>query len=138
MNRGDQLSDEIQIRVPSDEATWYEIGSFALSFNGYERFLGDIGLFANETARTWRDTQVLPDDLTSLRSALFYEQRHWHHFGDEPDETTDMPYVRALVRAIRTIVGPTLLGTIRPNKFMTLETCYAIVGIRLLMKELFL
>jgi hypothetical protein len=39
---------------------------------------------------------------------LFFEQRHWHHFGTEIDPQS-MAYIKALVASIRTTLqaGPT-------------------------------
>jgi hypothetical protein len=104
------MEEKTLVPVPADDASWYDIGVFALSYNGYDRYLGEIGPFANETSRTWWKTQVLPNDLASLRAVLFYEQRRWHHFGDAPDETTAMPYIKALLTAIRTLTVSTLPG----------------------------
>jgi hypothetical protein len=35
-----------------------------------------------------------------LRTCLFFEQRRWRHFGDEPDEEA-MEYIRSVVQKIR-------------------------------------
>lgn len=88
--------------LPSASAEWYEIGRFALSFNGYERWgsfrkCAEIG---NRGAEAFRAEGALPESLTELRTCLFFEQRRWRHFGFDPDEQ-GMEYIRALVERIR-------------------------------------
>ncbi|MEY4182682.1 MAG: hypothetical protein RLZZ217_1308 [Planctomycetota bacterium] len=38
--------------------------------------------------------------MRDLRACLFFEQRRWRHFGDEPDAEA-MADIRGLVEAIR-------------------------------------
>ena len=88
--------------VPASDAGWSQIGRFALTFDGYERWgsfekCAEIG---NRWAKAYTDGQTLPDSLTDLRTCLFYEQRRWRHYGWEPDEGA-MSYIHALVEAIR-------------------------------------
>jgi len=88
--------------LPSASAEWHEIGKFALSFNGYERWgsFGKCAERANGGAELYRTEGVLPTSLTELRTCLFFEQRRWRHFGFYPDEQ-GMEYIRALVERIR-------------------------------------
>ena len=88
--------------LPSASAEWHEIGKFALSFNGYERWgsFGKCAERANGGAELYRTEGVLPTSLTELRTCLFFEQRRWRHFGLEPDEE-EMDYIHALVERIR-------------------------------------
>ncbi len=78
--------------LPAPTAEWQEINAFALTFNGYTHW-GSFEKCA-EVANTRRQ-----NSLTDLRTCLFFEQRRWHHFGDEPDEDS-MRYIRSLVQAI--------------------------------------
>jgi len=94
--------------LPSPHAEWHEIGGFALSFNGYERWgsfkkCAEIGYGG---AEAFRAEGVLPSSLTKLRTCLFFEQRRWRHFGFDPDEKA-MEYIRALVERIREEVRAT-------------------------------
>lgn len=91
-NDGLRLDD-----IPGPEADWYTIGTFALTFNGYE----ECGSF-EECARIANEAR--PTTLTELRACLFFEQRRWRHFGDEPDEE-DMTYIKGLVEQISTKVA---------------------------------
>jgi hypothetical protein len=54
----------------------------------------------------------LPDTLDELRGCLFYEQRRWHHFGEEPTGRS-AEYMWALVSAIGALAVP-LVPTIDP------------------------
>lgn len=94
------LTEEI---VPAADAPWYpDIVEFAVTFNGYEALggTGPIGSLANSVVSEWRSSGRLPDNLVELRSCLFFEQRRYRHFGEDPDEA-DMPYMRALIEGIR-------------------------------------
>lgn len=91
--------------MPSDDTDWHVIETFALTYNGYDRWPGtpSCGDVANEVAQTFAETGQLPTDLDVLRSSLFFEQRRWRHYGDFPDERA-MQYIRALLRGIRSEV----------------------------------
>lgn len=101
-------ADLTESDLPSPHAEWHEIGRFALSFNGYERWgsfkkCAEIGYGG---AEAFRAEGVLPSSLTELRTCLFFEQRRWRHYGFDPDEQA-MEYIRALVERIREEVGAT-------------------------------
>lgn len=72
--------------------------------NGYKE-LGDdrVGSVANSAREHFaREGTIDPElQLTELRGCLFFEQRRFRHFGHDPTED-DVPYIRALVEAIRT------------------------------------
>lgn len=95
-------ADLKQSDVPPSNAGWYEIGRFALTFNGYERWgsFEKCAEVANLATQTFRESGSLPESLTDLRTCLFFEQRRWHHFGFDPDEKS-MNYISALVEQIR-------------------------------------
>jgi len=98
------------ITVPPAGAPWWLVlDRFALTYNGYDRFDGDLADFANETKRSYLADGVLPYDLHLLRCVLFYEQRRYRHFDAEP-EGQDRQYVDDIVELIRELSGGTLPG----------------------------
>ena len=91
--------------VPGPRASWSTIQHFALTIDGYARWrsterCAEIG---NGLRDRYRTTRELPRDLSRLRTALFFEQRRYRHFGEAP-QGEDLEYVRALVNAIRAVV----------------------------------
>ena len=82
--------------IPSSSARWDKISEFALTFDGYK----EHGSFAKcaEIANEQRHST-----LTELRTCLFFEQRRWRHYGDEPDDEA-MGYIKSIVEKIRTMV----------------------------------
>ena len=86
-----QLSD-----LPDASASWTEIGEFALSYNGFKA-QGSFEACAKIANEERQDT------LSDLRTCLFFEQRRWQHYGDEPDDEA-MAYIRSLVEQIRAIL----------------------------------
>ncbi|MCP2013222.1 hypothetical protein L1280_000350 [Deinococcus sp. HSC-46F16] len=110
----DIANDELRPdHVPASDADWFTLSTFALTFDGYEQSGGfeRCGDLANATLERFNTTGEVSDDLNVLRSCLFFEQRRWRHFGEEPGDR-DMRYIRALVEAIRRHVegGATLAG----------------------------
>ena len=92
--------------VPTRASTIDEIFRFALTFNGYERLGGfePVGELANDVSEAWHTNGDFPDDVDALRTALFFEQRRWRHFGYPPDEAADR-YLRALVDQLHAVSG---------------------------------
>jgi hypothetical protein len=82
-----------------DQMTWIH---FALTFDGYEEKGGfdTCASFADATRKHWQQTGALPDDLSDLRAALFFEQRRWRHSDEQPFTDDEWRYWRALVHAI--------------------------------------
>lgn len=80
------------------------IGLFALTLNGYEIMGGlhECGELANRVKKGFsaklESLQGL--SLTDLRACLFFEQRRFRHFGEEP-QGDDRVFVNALLDAIR-------------------------------------
>lgn len=88
--------------LPGPEAGWGEIQRFALTFDGYTH-AGSVercGEIANAAAERFAQGKGLFDSLDDLRTCLFFEQRRWRHFAEDPDEET-MRYIRALLEAVR-------------------------------------
>lgn len=87
--------------IPSPDAEWDEIQEFALTFNGYE-FWGSFEKCADMANARRRGSP------SEIRTCLFFEQRRWRHFGEDPDAEA-MIYIRELVDQIRARVeGSTL------------------------------
>jgi hypothetical protein len=85
------------LSIPNPDASWAEMGEFALTFDGYKVW-GSFEKCA-EIANSRRH-----ESLTDLRTCLFFEQRRWRHFGENPVEET-MVYIRSLVEEIRSMVA---------------------------------
>ena len=79
--------------LPAQDASWTTIQEFALSFDGY-RYWGSFERCAGIANR--RDH----GSLTELRTCLFFEQRRWRHFGEEPNADA-MSYIHGIVDSIR-------------------------------------
>ena len=79
--------------IPTPDADITEIEHFALTFNGYEHWgsLEQCAAVANSQRH---------DNLTDLRTCLFFEQRRWRHFGASPRPEAKA-YVRSLIAKIR-------------------------------------
>ena len=97
--------------LPSPGAEWWQIWEFALAFDGYDQCgsfdeCADIG---NRWAAAYARDKSLSESLTELRTCLFFEQRRWHHFGDDPDEASAR-YIRDLLDEIRRRVLPGEVG----------------------------
>ena len=50
-----------------------------------------LGKIGNAIREEWQDHGVLPNDLSLLRLALFFDYRRWHHYGEPPPNATDCP-----------------------------------------------
>lgn len=79
--------------LPGSATSWDEIQRFALTFDGYEHCGSSEACAAVANARK-------ADSLSDLRTCLFYEQRRWRHFGEEPD-TKAMTYIKSVLEQIR-------------------------------------
>lgn len=97
------------IDVPSPDADLPTIMDFALTYNGYNRFEGNLGEFANIARQWWARLGQTPWDVDSLRAALFYEQRRHRHLESTPS-ASDMEYLRAVIASIRVKAGDQLPG----------------------------
>ncbi len=90
--------------IPRRGESWDTVSDFALSYDGYG---------TGTTFPSWRAASCsagpaaapLPATLDELRGCLFYEQRRWHHFGEEPTGRS-AEYMWALVDAIAALADP--------------------------------
>ncbi len=101
--------------VPEIDAPWLDIWKFALTYNGYDRHGGMEGVapIANTARHTWDQDGLLPDSLDTSRTALFFEQRRYHHFGNDPTGK-DAHYIRALLGQIAELSGGVVTGAHDP------------------------
>lgn len=97
-----------RIEVPHPDTPWFGILEFALSYNGYMRHgtFEAVADIADGVRQQWRDTGHFDADLDSLRCALFFEQRAYHHSDSNPNAE----YIQALLIAIRDASGGTVPG----------------------------
>jgi len=86
--------------IPPIDSDYSTIAGFALSFDGYSR-IKDISIFANKIVEEFKKDKSITEKLTltELRASLFYEQRRFHHFGEDP-EGGDREYINCLVSEI--------------------------------------
>lgn len=96
--------------VPARGAWWESIEEFALTYDGYA-YWSDVAELGNSTMQRWTRDHVLPSTMHELRGCLFYEERRWHHFGEEPSGR-GAEYVWALLDAVRT--RTTFVATLAP------------------------
>ena len=87
-------------QIPPIDSEYSRIAAFALTFDGYNR-IKDIALFANKIVAEFENDQAIITKLTltELRACLFYEQRRYHHFGEDP-EGEDREYINHIVSEI--------------------------------------
>ena len=87
-------------QIPPIDSDYSHIAGFALTFDGYSR-IKDIALFANKIVEKFHEDQSATEKLTltELRACLFYEQRRYHHFGEDPDGE-DRDYINKLLLEI--------------------------------------
>ena len=95
--------------VPRRGESWDAVSDFALSYDGYA-YWDDLSTLAGRVLQRWTRRRSLPDTLDELRGCLFYEQRRWHHFGEEPTGRS-AEYMWAMVDAIGALALPLPAGT---------------------------
>ncbi len=84
--------------IPGRGAPWEAVEEFALSYDGYGYWSG-LAELAGRSVQGWTRHRSLPGSLDELRACLFYEQRRWHHYGQEPcGRAAD--YLGALLEAV--------------------------------------
>jgi hypothetical protein len=90
--------------VPASARDLDAVNAFALSFDGYAHWGERCGPRAEKAARVFRAAGRVPDDLSSLRACLFYEQGRLHWTEAPPDEEW-FAWIQALLDAIRAAAG---------------------------------
>jgi hypothetical protein len=95
--------------IPRRVDSWDTVSDFALSYDGYE-YWDDLPELARRVLQRWTRSRTLPDTLDELRGCLFYEQRRWHHFGEDPSGRS-AEYMRAVIDAIRALAVPVTPST---------------------------
>ena len=89
--------------VPRRGESWDAVSDFALSYDGYA-YWDDLSTLAGRVLQRWTRRRSLPATLDELRGCLFYEQRRWNHFGEEPTGRS-AEYMWAMVEAIGAMVA---------------------------------
>ena len=97
-NGGLALSD-----VPGRGDPWETVSCFSLSYDGYA-YWDDLTEVAARSLRRWTRDRTVPATIDEVRGCLFYEQRRWHHFGEEP-HGRGAEYVGDLLDALRRLVA---------------------------------
>ncbi len=92
------------VGVPRRGSSWDAVADFALSYDGYG-YWDDLPELARRVLQHWTRSRSLPGTLDELRGCLFYEQRRWHHFGEDPTGRSAQ-YMWAIVDAIAALVAP--------------------------------
>jgi hypothetical protein len=89
--------------IPDRGDTWDAVSSFSLSYDGYA-YWDDVSELATRWTRSWTRLHALPTSIDEVRACLFYEQRRWHHFGEEPNGRGER-YIWALLDTLRSLVA---------------------------------
>jgi hypothetical protein len=89
--------------IPERGDSWDAVCSFSLTYDGYA-YWTDVSELATRSVRTWTRHHRLPATIDEVRACLFYEQRRWHHFGEDPNGR-GAQYVWALLDTLRNLVA---------------------------------
>jgi len=89
--------------IPDRGDSWDAVSSFSLSYDGYA-YWDDVSELATRCIRAWTRDHTLPGSIDEARACLFYEQRRWHHFGEDPNGR-GAQYVWALLDTLRSLVA---------------------------------
>jgi hypothetical protein len=89
--------------IPDRGDAWDAVSSFSLSYDGYA-YWDDVSELATRCIRSWTRDHTLPTSIDEVRACLFYEQRRWHHFGEDPNGR-GAQYVWALLDTLRSLVA---------------------------------
>ncbi len=98
--------------IPDRSDSWDAISSFSLSYDGYA-YWDDVSELATRSIRNWTRHHCLPATIDEVRGCLFYEQRRWHHFGEEPNGRGGY-YLWALLDSLRSLVAARTTATAPP------------------------
>ncbi|MHB8328189.1 MAG: hypothetical protein ACYDD6_00935, partial [Acidimicrobiales bacterium] len=90
--------------VPGRGGSWEAVEEFALTYDGHA-YWSDVAELGNRAMQHWTRDRALPTMLDELRGCLFYEERRWHHFGEDP-HGRGAEFVWALLDSIRELATP--------------------------------
>jgi hypothetical protein len=88
--------------IPHRGDSWEAVSTFALSYDGYA-YWDDVAALATRAMRRWIRDRTVPTSIDEVRGCLFYEQRRWQHFGEDPTGRRAL-YVWVLLDALRALV----------------------------------
>jgi hypothetical protein len=97
--------------IPEHGDPWDAVSSFSLSYDGYG-YWDDVSELATRSMRRWTRARTLPATVDEVRACLFYEQRRWHHFGEDPNGR-GAQYIWALLDALRSLTAVRTVETAR-------------------------
>jgi hypothetical protein len=89
--------------IPERGDPWDAVSSLSLSYDGYA-YWDDVIELATRSIRSWTRDRAVPGTIDEVRACLFYEQRRWHHFGEDPSGRGAL-YIGALLDTLRTLVA---------------------------------
>jgi hypothetical protein len=89
--------------IPERGDPWDAVSSLSLSYDGYA-YWDDVTELATRSIRSWTRDRAVPGTIDEIRACLFYEQRRWHHFGEDPSGR-GARYIGALLDALRALVA---------------------------------
>ena len=96
--------DEMWLEPDADVTDLFSLWYYALTVNGYRyapAHLGvDCGDLANQRLDVYRQTGKWAGTFPELRCCLFFEQRRWRHFGEDP-EGKELTALQDLYRALQ-------------------------------------
>jgi hypothetical protein len=88
--------------IPHRGDSWETVSTFALSYDGYA-YWDDVAALATRSLRRWIRDRTVPASIDEVRGCLFYEQRRWQHFGEDPNGRRAQ-YVWVLLDTLRALV----------------------------------
>jgi hypothetical protein len=90
------------VAIPAGSDEWAVI-EFALSYNAYDVLGSDrVAASALRVIDRWHGNGILPRELATLRTALFWAQRQ-HKHTEDPQPFNELPIVVALLSQIRAV-----------------------------------
>ncbi len=82
---------------PKRRDPFNELVKFAYGFDGYAHFgMEKCSEICNAALSNFYHSQVLPDDIDTIRACLFFEARRWSLYQKEPDNK-GLIYFHALI-----------------------------------------
>jgi hypothetical protein len=91
-------NDKLDLKTfPQRRDPFNKIVEFANTFDGYAHFgMETCAEICNGALSAFYHSQVLPDDVDTLRACLFFEARRWTLYQKEPDNK-GLIYIHALI-----------------------------------------